>query len=72
MNYWIAKQCTKTDNLLFAYKKTMSTVQCVGMIKETISYYIDNSSNVYMCMIDATKAFNRVNLVDMFKNCLIE
>ena len=45
----------------------MSTVQCVGMIKETISYYINKSSSVYMCMLDASKAFDRVNLVVLFK-----
>ena len=56
-----------TDDLLFAYKSGMSTIQCVGMIKETVSYYISKSSNVYMCMIDASKAFDRVNLVLLFK-----
>ena len=38
-----------------------------GMIKETISYYNNKSSSIYMCMLDASKAFDRVDLVVLFQ-----
>ena len=44
----------------------MSTVQCVGMIKETVNYYMDRDSKVCMHMIDASKAFDRVSLILLF------
>ena len=36
------------------------TVQCLSTITEIINYYIKNSSNLYMCTLDCTKAFDRV------------
>ena len=32
----------------------------------TIKWYLHNDSNVYMCTIDASKAFDRVNLYVLF------
>ncbi len=29
-----------------------------GMVQETISYYVNNESNVYGLLLDATKAFD--------------
>ena len=37
------------------------------MVQETISYYINNGSHVVMCMQDASQAFDRVNLLTLFK-----
>ena len=64
----INKQCHvfKFHDLLFAYKANHSTVQCVSTIKEIISYYNLNRSPVYMCMLDASKAFDKVNLLLLF------
>ena len=50
-----------SNNLQFAYKEHVSTIQCVSSIIETIEYYENNESNVFMCMFDASKAFDRVN-----------
>ena len=44
----------------------MSAVQCVSIIKEVINYYVNQNSCVYMCMVDASKAFDRVNLLVLF------
>ena len=57
----------RSDDLQFAYKKSCSTIQCVSMVTEVINYYRNNSSSVYMCMLDASKAFDRVNLLTLFK-----
>ena len=64
----INKQCQvfKFRDFLFAYKANHSTVQCVSTIKEVISYYNINKSPVYMCMLDASKAFDNVNLLLLF------
>ena len=64
----INKQCHvfKFHDILFAYKANHSTFQCVSTIKEIISYYNLNRSPVYMCMLDASKAFDKVNLLLLF------
>ena len=64
----INKQCHvfKFHDLMFAYKTNHSTFQCVSTIKEVISYYNINKSPVYMCMLDASKAFDKVNLLLLF------
>ena len=37
------------------------------MVTEVINYYRHNGSSVYMCMLDASKAFDRVNLLTLLK-----
>ena len=46
----------KLDDLQFAYKSGMSTIQCASVITETINYYLHNKSDIYiyMCTIDAS------------------
>ena len=36
---------------------------CTAVLKEVVSHYNSNASNVFACSLDATKAFNRVNCV---------
>ena len=64
----INKQCHvyKCHDLLFSYKANHSIVQCVSTIKEIISYYNLNKLPVYMCMLNAFKAFDKVNLLFLF------
>ena len=40
---------------------------CTSALKEIISHYTKRASNVYMCSLDATKAFDKVNFVNLFK-----
>ena len=47
-------------------KTSTCTVQCISTIIEIINYYNKNSSNLYMCTLDCTKAFDRVSLVLLF------
>ena len=56
----------KSDDLQVAYKSGMSTIQCASVVTETINYYLHNKSDIYMCTIDASKAFDRVNLFVLF------
>ena len=61
----------RSDDLQFAHKKSCSTIQCVSMVTEVINYYRHNGSSVYMCILDASKAFDRVNLLTLFKHCTL-
>ena len=56
----------KSDDLQFAYKSGMSTIQCASVVTETINNYLHNKSDIYMCTIDASKAFDRVTLFVLF------
>ena len=47
--------------------RTVSTTQCAFALSEVISYYNFNRSNVYTVFLDATKAFDRVNIGKLFR-----
>ena len=49
----------RSDDLQFAYKSKISAIP--------VNYYINNSGKVYVCTLDASKAFDRVNLLTLFK-----
>ena len=59
------------SDLKFAFKEEHSTSMCTSVIKEVISYYNSRGSNVYACLLDASKAFDRLNHGKLF-NILIE
>jgi hypothetical protein len=40
---------------------------CTVVLKEAISYYVCNSSTVFCCFLDATKAFDRVHYYKLFQ-----
>ena len=50
----------ETDVLQFDFKKNSSTVICISMLKETIDYYNENQTDCYLLLLDASKAFDRV------------
>ena len=68
-NCIISAECLalNSDDLQFAYKSGCSTTQCVSVLCETIDYYVHDESDVYMCSIDASKAFGRVNILLLFR-----
>ena len=55
-----------SNDLQFAYKSQTSTILCVSSVIENITYYVDHDENVYMWMLDASKAFDCVNLLTLF------
>ncbi len=59
-----------SSNLQFCFKPGASTSLCTIMVWETISYYVNNGSNVYSLMLDASKAFDHVNYCKVFRNLL--
>ena len=56
-----------SSDLQFAYKKGFSTSQCTYNLVETISYYNYRKSYVYVVLLDASKAFDRVDFVKLFE-----
>ena len=59
-----------SSQLQFGFKSGCSTNMCTLLVKETVNYYTHNSSSVYCCLLDATKAFDRINYNKLF-NLLI-
>ena len=46
--------------------KIHSTVLCSLMYYEVVSNYLQNGSNVYSCLLDASKAFDRIHFGKLF------
>jgi len=55
-----------SNDLQFSFKEKHSTVMCSAAVKEIVSHYLQNASNVYSCMLDATKAFDKVCFTKLF------
>ncbi len=51
----------------YAFNKGHSTMMCILVLKEVINYYLNNNSDVYTCLIDATKAFDRIRYDKLFQ-----
>ena len=50
----------ETDVLQFGFKNNSSTVICTSMLKETIDYYNEYKTDCYLLLLDASKAFDKV------------
>ena len=55
-----------TNDNQFSYKAKHSTEMCIFTLKSIVDYYISSSSPVYLCYIDASKAFDRINFWNLF------
>ena len=59
-------ECLKTCDYQFGFKPKAS-VLCSTMVNETIQYYTENGGNpVYLLLLDATKAFDKVSYKVLF------
>ena len=58
------------SSLQFAYKQDHSTIICTGIFQEVVNYYNRNGSNVYACLVDASKAFDIINYNKLFQTVL--
>ncbi len=59
LNRYETLLCT-SDNQ-FGFKNNGSTDMCVFTLKQIVDYYRNNGSPVYLCFLDASKAFDRVH-----------
>ena len=56
-----------TSELQFAFKKNHSTNMCTSILKEVCNYYKLKDSEVFVTLLDATKAFDRVHYGKLFR-----
>lgn len=56
----------QTSDNQFGFKKKHSTDMCIYALKELVGKYRGLNSSVFLCFIDATKAFDRVNHYKLF------
>lgn len=54
----------------FGFKPKHSTDACIYALKESIDRYIEQQSTVYLCFLDASKAFDRVNHFSLFNKLI--
>ena len=51
----------------FGFKRKHGTDQCIYVLKEIIDLYRKLNGSVFVCFLDASKAFDRVNHTTLFK-----
>ena len=59
-----------TSSHQFGFKAKHSTDACIYVLKEAINSYVEAQSSVYLCFLDASKAFDRVNHFKLFQKLL--
>ena len=60
------RDCFMSSDLQFDFISKLSTAMCTMILKEDVSYYINYGSSVYCTLLDATKAFDRVDYCKLF------
>ena len=59
-----------TSAYQFGYKEKFSTSLCSFLVSETIQYYRSNDSNVYMTLLDCSKAFDKIQHTKLFRTLI--
>ena len=59
-----------TSDMQYGYKNNHSTTMCTVILKEVIHHYINGNSNVYCCLLDASKAFDKIHYGKLFSTLL--
>ena len=58
----------KTDDLQFGFKENTSTIICTQLLIETVEYYnSNNNTDCFMLLLDASKAFDRIEYFRLFE-----
>lgn len=65
----LVKHCDvlMTMDLQFGFRPGLSTTMCSFVLEEVVDYYSQLNSPVYVTLLDASRAFDRVNFVKLFK-----
>ena len=56
-----------SNDLQLSFKAKHSTVMCIATLKGIASHSNAKGSQVFMCMLDATKAFDKFDFVKLFE-----
>ena len=57
-------------DLQFAYQEETSITMCTWGALETIGYFVKNDSEVFTCLMDNTKAYDKVRYSILFSQLL--
>ena len=61
---------TEVSCILLPCDSHISKTMCTSIFQEVVNYYNRNGSNVYACLVDASKAFDRINYSKLFQKIL--
>ena len=64
------KSNSDVDMYQFGFKAGHSTGQCTNLLKNVVKYYADSGSHVFVCFLDFSKAFDKVNYWHLFNKLL--
>ena len=56
----------KSSDLQFGFKSESSTAACTFVLDEVVNYYNRHGSDVHVVLLDASKAFDRVDHIKLF------
>ena len=56
----------KSSDLQLDFKSGSSTTACTFVLDEVVNYYTRNGGDVHVVLLDAGKAFDRVDLIKLF------
>jgi len=59
--------CLCTSERQFGFKRHHSTDMCTMVLKESLAYYTVDGGSAFCALLDATKAFDRVNYCKLFR-----
>ena len=62
----------QSSDMQFGYQHGHSKTICTLFYKDVIHHYLNSGSNVYSCLLDASKAFDRVHHGTLFRVLLIK
>ena len=65
-----SRECLKCSDHQFGFKRGHATDMAIYAVKEISDYYLRNNSPVFLCYLDASKAFDRVNHWKLFDKLL--
>ena len=59
-----------TSDSQFGFKKHLSCSHAILSVKSTVDYYSSNDSNVFLCLLDISKAFDKVNKFALYQKLI--
>lgn len=61
------QELADTSQQQFGFKKAHSTTQCTFIVNEVVQLYNSSGTDVYIALLDASRAFDRVEYIKLFE-----